>query len=169
MVHKMWITWNAVVNERDDNGRLTKEKKETEEAIQDQFELEYEDLRPQDWHLMEMGQETVLYKMANEQRAWLRVGNRLSAYDRSVRVLGLSVEFPPEQHKKRTQVTLSTLFTVSYYVYEEDEVVDWSALRAVSAFGWPPKLSFSSRTRFWHSTHKKVANIQKTSVTSNRK
>jgi len=68
VVHKIWIAWNAVVHEWDDNGCLTKERKETEEAIQDQFELEYEDLCPQDWHLMEMGQEMVLHKavMSNE-------------------------------------------------------------------------------------------------------
>jgi len=40
---------------RDDNGHLIKEKNEREEAIQDQFKLEYEDRQPQDWHLMEMG------------------------------------------------------------------------------------------------------------------
>jgi len=50
---------------------LTKEKKETEEAIQVQFDLEFEDLRPQDWHLMEMGQDAVLHKSANEQQTWL--------------------------------------------------------------------------------------------------
>jgi len=71
MVHKMWIARNAVVHERDDNGRLIKEKKETEKAIETQFDLEYEDLRAQDWHLIEMGQEAVLCKTANEQRAWL--------------------------------------------------------------------------------------------------
>jgi len=71
MVHKMWIAWNVVVNEWDDNGCFIKEKKEMEEAIQDQFKLEYEDLWPQDWCLMEMGQETVLCRTANEQRAWL--------------------------------------------------------------------------------------------------
>jgi len=73
-----------VVHERDDNSRLTREKKETEEAIQDQFELEYEDLRPQDWHLMEMGQETVLHKTANEQRAWLhdiRIARKIGVYE----------------------------------------------------------------------------------------
>jgi len=71
MVHKMWIARNAVVHERDENGRLIKEKKETEEAIETEFELEYENLRQQDWHLMEMGQDAVLCKTANEQRAWL--------------------------------------------------------------------------------------------------
>jgi len=71
MVHKMWIAWNAVVHEQDDNSCLTREKKETEEAIQDQFELEYEDLWPQDWHLMEMGQEMVLNKTVSKQQAWL--------------------------------------------------------------------------------------------------
>jgi len=60
-----------VVHQQDNNGCLTREKKETEEVIQDQFELEYEELWPQDWHLMEMGQETVLHKRANEKRAWL--------------------------------------------------------------------------------------------------
>jgi len=71
MVHKMWIARNVAVHERDENGRLIKEKKETEEAIQVQFNLEFEDLRPQDWHLMEMGQDAVLNKSAKEQRAWL--------------------------------------------------------------------------------------------------
>jgi len=60
MVHKMWIARNAVVHERDENGRLIKEKKETEEAIETEFKLEYENLWQQDWHLMEMGQDAVL-------------------------------------------------------------------------------------------------------------
>jgi len=60
------------VHERDENGRLIKEKEATEEAICAQFEMQYEDLRPQDWHFMERGQETVLKKiMANEQCTWL--------------------------------------------------------------------------------------------------
>ena len=71
MVHKMWITRNKVVHARDENGRLLKEKTETEQVIAAQFELEYEDLRPQDRHLIEMGQEAVLQKMAMEQCAWL--------------------------------------------------------------------------------------------------
>jgi len=33
--------------------------------------LEFEDLCPQDWHLVEMGQDAVLNKSATEQRAWL--------------------------------------------------------------------------------------------------
>jgi len=35
MVHKMWIAWNAVLHEQDDNSHLIKEKKEMEKAIQD--------------------------------------------------------------------------------------------------------------------------------------
>ena len=48
MVHKMWIARNKVVHARDENGRLVKEKTKTEQAIVAQFELEYEDLHPQD-------------------------------------------------------------------------------------------------------------------------
>jgi len=67
MVNKMWIAQNTVVHDCDKNGRLMKEKKETEVAKEMQFDLEYEDLRPQDWYLMEMGQDAVLHKTANEQ------------------------------------------------------------------------------------------------------
>ena len=71
MVHKMWIARNDVVHARDENGRLLRERTETEQAIDAQFELEFEDLRPQDRHLIEMGKEAVLRKSATEQRAWL--------------------------------------------------------------------------------------------------
>ena len=71
LVHKMWIARNLVVHARDENGRLLREKESTEEAIEEQFELEFEDLRPQDWHLIEVGRAAVLGKNANEQRAWL--------------------------------------------------------------------------------------------------
>jgi len=56
---------------KDENGRLIKEKEATEDAIEAQFDVEYEDLRPQDWRLLEMGQEAVLNKTANEQCTWL--------------------------------------------------------------------------------------------------
>jgi len=55
----------------DENRRLIKEKEATEEVFRAPFEVEYKDLRSQDWHLMEMGHETVLNKMASEQCTWL--------------------------------------------------------------------------------------------------
>ncbi len=67
----MWTARNDFVHARDENGRLVKEKEETEQAIAAQFELEFEDLRPQDRHLIEQGQDAVLRKTATEQRAWL--------------------------------------------------------------------------------------------------
>ena len=70
-VHKMWIARNAVVHERDEEGRYVKEKIATENAIDAEFEKEYEDLRPQDFHLIDCGKEAVMNKTATDQQAWL--------------------------------------------------------------------------------------------------
>ena len=67
MVHKMWIARNKVVHTWDEDGHLVKERLEMEMAIVAQFELEYEDLRPQDRHLIELSQQVVLQKMVTEQ------------------------------------------------------------------------------------------------------
>jgi len=84
MVHKMWIARNQVVHERDENGRLIKEQNETEAAIEAQFELEYDNLRPQDWHYIDIGLERVMEKLATEQRAWLyyiKIARQVGTYE----------------------------------------------------------------------------------------
>lgn len=70
-VHKLWIARNAVVHERDADGRYIKEKIETENAIDAEFDKEYENLRPQDFHLIDCGREKVLQQSSIEQHEWL--------------------------------------------------------------------------------------------------